>query len=97
MTPHYFRFAYIVLKKNGVVDSQREFTSMIGVGDQWLKCLGRLDRAQTRVREKTALRFRRRLDTFEQGAPRPLKPLFRDLLRRLDEAERIAALLQDGR
>lgn len=63
---------------------------MLGLNEQWLHGLIRKRSHRMRVDEKIVLRFRHRLDWFEQTAPRPLKPMFRALQERLRVAEAVA-------
>lgn len=87
MTPKYFREAFDNLRSRGIVSDLREFTAMIGVGPQWLYGLTRKRSRDTRVHEKIVIRFKHRLDWFERTAPRPLKPVFRELQDQLRLAE----------
>ncbi|MBN9437161.1 hypothetical protein [Bosea sp. (in: a-proteobacteria)] len=97
MTKFYFKLAYKVLNSNALVKSQGEFCEMLGLERQWLACLGRRNRPEPRIREKTVHRLRQRLNEFEQTVPRPLKPMITDLINRLDAEERVASTMRLGR
>lgn len=87
MLAQYFRDVFLVFKRAEVVKSQREFAALLGVNDQWLKGVGRKDRDQTRVSDKTAARLKHRLAELEATSPRPLKSRFAELRQRLEIIE----------
>lgn len=93
----YFLHSYDTLKNNGFVRTQVELCSAIGVGPQWLKTLGHDARRYTRVRESTVTRYRACLRRWERSAPKRVRPILTDLLKRLADAEQVEAIMRSGR
>ena len=80
------------LKKLGFIRSDREFSRLVGRGDEWVRGLRRQDGLATqRVHPTVARRLCRRMTGWRDAAPRPAAARLNELIRRIErilDAER---------
>lgn len=86
------------LRRCGLVSTNREYAALLGKNSQWVRDLRRGDgRAVRDVRQKTAMRLRRRLLDWQEALPRPVSDRIGQMIEKMDAEDAMTRWLAQGR
>lgn len=86
------------LRRIGLISSNREYATLLGKNDQWVRDLQRSDgRGIREVRQTTAMRLRRRLLDWQSAVPRPVGEQLGKIIQKIDAEDAMSRWMARGR